>query len=120
MAEIDTLRRVMRDTHLFDKLLDELPSFDLCITQQEVKISGFTAAMENERRTKKNLLFMKIILLLYFSFHGEIAYLLALSVTSTAGAIFFSRRVDERPPGGSMRWSVGDTRSSVEPLGYRC
>ncbi|KAG5613466.1 hypothetical protein H5410_024747 [Solanum commersonii] len=53
MAEIDTSKRVTRDIHLFDKLLDELPSFDLCITQQEVKISGSTVAMENERRTKK-------------------------------------------------------------------
>jgi len=53
MAEIDTPRRVTRGIHLFDKLLDELPSFDLCITQQQVKISGSIAAMENERRTKK-------------------------------------------------------------------
>ncbi|KAH0759095.1 hypothetical protein KY290_022588 [Solanum tuberosum] len=53
MAEIDTPRRVMRGIHLFDKLLDELPSFDLCITQQQAKISGYVAAMENERRTKK-------------------------------------------------------------------
>ena len=53
MAEIDTSRRVTRDIHLFDKLLDELPSFDLCITQQQVKISGSIATMENERRIKK-------------------------------------------------------------------
>ncbi|KAG5601836.1 hypothetical protein H5410_033206 [Solanum commersonii] len=53
MAEIDTSRRVTRGIHLFDKLLDELPSFDLCITQQEAKNSGSIAAMENERRTIK-------------------------------------------------------------------
>ncbi|KAK4739939.1 hypothetical protein R3W88_003636 [Solanum pinnatisectum] len=54
MAEICIPKRVTRGIHCFDKLLDELPSFNLCITQQQAKISGSIAAIiENERRTKK-------------------------------------------------------------------
>lgn len=43
-----------KDTRYFDKLLDDVSSFDLCITQQEAIISASVAAMEMETRTKYN------------------------------------------------------------------
>ncbi|KAK4708887.1 hypothetical protein R3W88_029812 [Solanum pinnatisectum] len=52
MVEIGT-RRVTRGIHLFDKLLDELSSFDLCITQQQAKIAGSIVDIVNRKRTKK-------------------------------------------------------------------
>uniref|UniRef100_A0A0V0GPX2 Putative ovule protein n=1 Tax=Solanum chacoense TaxID=4108 RepID=A0A0V0GPX2_SOLCH len=54
MAEISIARRVIKCIHLFDEFLDELSSFDLCITQKQTKFSGSIVAMENERRTKNH------------------------------------------------------------------
>jgi len=53
MVESGTPRRVTKCIHLFDKLVDEIPSFDLYITQEQVKISGSIIVIEKERRTKK-------------------------------------------------------------------
>lgn len=40
MTEINTPRRVTRGIHLFDKLLNELPSFDLCVTHNKPKFQA--------------------------------------------------------------------------------
>ncbi|XP_055811896.1 uncharacterized protein LOC129881815 [Solanum dulcamara] len=53
MAKINSSKRVTRGIHLFDDLLNEIPSFNLGITQIQGNFLGSITALENERRSKK-------------------------------------------------------------------
>lgn len=53
MTEISIVMRVIKCIHLFDEILDELSSFDLCVTQKYSKEKFEALLLENERRTNK-------------------------------------------------------------------
>ena len=51
----NTLRRFTRGTSYIGNFMVEIPSFDLCITQIQSQISGYTAAMELEKKSNDEL-----------------------------------------------------------------
>ena len=55
MSKLNTLRRFTRDTNYTDNFMVEIPSFDLCITQIQLQISGYTTAMELEKKSNDEL-----------------------------------------------------------------
>ena len=55
MSKPNTLRRFTRGTNYTGNFMVEIPSFDLCITQIQSQISGYTAAMELEKKSNDEL-----------------------------------------------------------------
>uniref|UniRef100_A0A3Q7J4P9 Uncharacterized protein n=1 Tax=Solanum lycopersicum TaxID=4081 RepID=A0A3Q7J4P9_SOLLC len=55
MYKPNTLRRFTRGTSYIGNFMVEIPSFDLCITQIQSQISGYTAAMELEKKSNDEL-----------------------------------------------------------------
>uniref|UniRef100_A0A3Q7ILE6 Uncharacterized protein n=1 Tax=Solanum lycopersicum TaxID=4081 RepID=A0A3Q7ILE6_SOLLC len=55
MSKPNTLRRFTRGTNYTGYFMVEIPSFDLWITQIQSKISGYTAAMELEKKSNDEL-----------------------------------------------------------------
>ena len=55
MSKPNTLRRFTRGTSYIGNFMVEIPSFDLCITQILSQISGYTTAMELEKKSNDEL-----------------------------------------------------------------